>query len=128
MKIKKTFRLEENTVVQLGKLAEIKGISQTEALEGAIQYAIREPYVLPYASHTPTGGFEEKISDATNALIKQLDVKDKQIAELTAALASAQRSVEQAHALNAADKAGMALESTPQKKTRLQRLRDAWNG
>lgn len=51
MKIKKTFRLEEETVFELEEYARREGMSLTEALEGAIHGAIHGAI----RCHTPDG-------------------------------------------------------------------------
>ena len=63
------------------------------------------------------------------ALLKgQLEIKDKQISDLSSALADAQATAKAAQALHAATSQAKALESSEQKKSRLQRLREAWRG
>lgn len=108
-KVKKTFRIEEETAAHLGELAAREGVTATELLERAIRAYGSEPY----ACHTPGNAADEPpaggvadgaASVAVVALTEQLAVKDRQIADLSAALVSAQKSVEQAHALHAADK------------------------
>ena len=44
MKVKKTYRLEEETIRELEKLCEATGKTATEVIE--------LPYAMPYASHT----------------------------------------------------------------------------
>ena len=44
MKVKKTYRLEQETVNELEKLCSESGKTATEVIEGAIHDAIREPY------------------------------------------------------------------------------------
>lgn len=62
-------------------------------------------------------------------LRRQLEVKDGQIANLSAALVSAQETAKAAQALHAAEKAeAMAIESAEAKKSRWQRLKEAWQG
>lgn len=148
-KVKKTFRIEEETAVHLGEQAAREGVTATELLERAIRAYGSEPYAEPYACHTPenaasdapAGGFaDDATAAAVAALTEQLAVKDRQIADLSAALVSAQKSVEQAHALHAADKqAALAEPAAPagdaggqaaavQAPSRWRRLRDAWRG
>ena len=129
MKVKKTFRIEEELVSELDKLAKERGISQTEALEAAIHGAIHVPYTEPYTCHTPVDKEKDtETSPEIKALIKQLDVKDQQIESLSSALVSAQETAKAAQALHAADKQTLALESVEQKKSRWARLKDAWRG
>lgn len=112
-KVKKTFRIEEETAAHLGELAALEGVTATELLERAIRAYGSEPYACHTPSHTPenaasdapAGGVaDDATAAAVAALTEQLAVKDRQIADLSAALVSAQKSVEQAHALHAADK------------------------
>lgn len=144
-KVKKTFRIEEETAARLGELAAREGVTATELLERAIRAYGSEPYACHTpenaASDAPAGGFaDDATAAAVAALTEQLAVKDRQIADLSAALVSAQKSVEQAHALHAADKqASLAEPAAPaggaggqaaavQAPSRWRRLRDAWRG
>lgn len=124
-KVKKTFRIEEETASHLGELAMREGVTATELLERAIRAYGSEPYAEPYACHTPSHTPEhaadefpagvvadDAASVAVAALTEQLSVKDRQIADLSAALVSAQKSIEQAHALHAADKQAALAEPT----------------
>ena len=144
-KVKKTFRIEEETASHLGELAAREGVTATELLERAIRAYGSEPY----ACHTPENAADEPpagavaddaASVAVAALAEQLAVKDRQIADLSAALVSAQKSIEQAHALHAADKQAVLAEpaapadgaggqtAAVQAPSRWRRLRDAWRG
>ena len=156
-KVKKTFRIEEETASHLGELAAREGVTATELLERAIRAYGSEPYAEPYACHTPShtpshtpenaadeppagAVADDAASVAVAALAEQLAVKDRQIADLSAALVSAQKSIEQAHALHAADKQeALAEPAAPadgaggqtaavQAPSRWRRLRDAWRG
>lgn len=148
-KVKKTFRIEEETAAHLGELAAREGVTATELLERAIRAYGSEPYAEPYACHTlgnaadepPAGGVADgAASVAVVALTEQLAVKDRQIADLSAALVSAQKSVEQAHALHAADKQAALAEpaanvgdangqtSAAQAPSRWQRLKNVLRG
>ena len=144
-KVKKTFRIEEETSAHLGEQAAREGITATELLERAIRGYGSEPDACHTpenaASDAPAGGFaDDATAAAVAALTEQLAVKDRQIADLSAALVSAQKSVEQAHALHAADKqAALAEPAAPaggaggqaaavQAPSRWRRLRDAWRG
>lgn len=148
-KVKKTFRIEEETASHLGELAAREGVTATELLERAIRAYGSEPYAEPYACHTPgnaadeppAGGVaDDAASVAVAALAEQLAVKDRQIADLSAALVSAQKSIEQAHALHAADKqAALAEPAAPadgaggqtaaaQAPSRWQRLKNVLRG
>ena len=144
-KVKKTFRIEEETAAHLGEQAAREGITATELLERAIRAYGSEPYACHTpenaVSDDPAGGVaDDATAAAVAALTEQLAVKDRQIADLSAALVSAQKSVEQAHALHAADKqAALAETAAPagdageqaaavQAPSRWQRLRNAWRG
>ena len=62
-------------------------------------------------------------------LRRQLEVKDGQIADLSAALVAAQETAKAAQALHAADKAeAMAIEPAGEKKGLWRRLKEAWRG
>ena len=148
-KVKKTFRIEEETVAHLGEQAAREGVTATELLERAIRAYGSEPYARHTPSHTPENAAsdapagvvaDDATAAAVAALTEQLAVKDRQIADLSAALVSAQKSVEQAHALHAADKqAALAEPAAPagdvgeraavvQAPSRWRRLMDAWRG
>lgn len=152
-KVKKTFRIEEETASHLGELAAREGVTATELLERAIRAYGSEPYAEPYACHTPShtpenaadeppaGGVADgAASVAVAALAEQLAVKDRQIADLSAALVSAQKSIEQAHALHAADKQAVLAEpaanvgdangqtAAAQAPSRWQRLKNVLRG
>ena len=152
-KVKKTFRIEEETASHLGELAAREGVTATELLERAIRAYGSEPYAEPYACHTPShtpenaadeppvGGVADgSASVAVAALAEQLAVKDRQIADLSAALVSAQKSIEQAHALHAADKQAVLAEpaanvgdangqtAAAQAPSRWQRLKNVLRG
>lgn len=152
-KVKKTFRIEEETASHLGELAAREGVTATELLERAIRAYGSEPYAEPYACHTPShtpenaadeppagGVADDAASVAVAALAEQLAVKDRQIADLSAALVSAQKSIEQAHALHAADKQAVLAEpaanvgdangqtAAAQAPSRWQRLKNVLRG
>ena len=152
-KVKKTFRIEEETASHLGELAAREGVTATELLERAIRAYGSEPYAEPYACHTPSHTPEnaadeppagavadDAASVAVAALAEQLAVKDRQIADLSAALVSAQKSIEQAHALHAADKQAVLAEpaanvgdangqtAAAQAPSRWQRLKNVLRG
>lgn len=120
MKVKKTYRFEEETVRELEKLCEATGKTATEAIEIAIQKAIREPY-----SEGSTERADEGWAQTVAALTEQLAVKDGQIASLGRALESAQETAKAAQALHAANVQERALESSGQKDGR--RWRWPWS-
>lgn len=116
MKVKKTYRLEQETIEELEKLCSDSGKSATEVIEGAIHDAIHVPDV-------------ERIGDGwaqtVAALTDQLAVKDDQIASLGRALEAAQETAKAAQALHAANVQERALESSEQKESR--RWRWPWD-
>ena len=125
MKKHKNFKLEEKTLADLQEYAERNSMTQTEVVEEAIRAYIRELY----ASYTPDSeGGRPGNALEVEALVKQLDVKDRQIEALSSALVSAQETAKAAQILHASDKSERALESVEQKKSRWARLRDAWRG
>ena len=107
MKVKKTYRLEQETIDELEKLCSDSGKSATEVIEGAIHDAIRLP------------------DTERAALTDQLAVKDDQIASLGRALEAAQETAKAAQALHAANVQERALESSEQKERR--RWRWPWD-
>lgn len=116
MKVKKTYRLEEETIAELEKLCERSGKTATEVVEDAIHGAIREP-----DTERAGGGWAQTVA----ALTEQLAVKDGQIASLGRALESAQETAKAAQALHAANVQERALESSGQKEGR--RWRWPWS-
>lgn len=116
MKVKKTYRLEQETIEELEKLCSDSGKSATEVIEGAIHDAIHVPDV-------------ERIGDGwaqtVAALTDQLAVKDDQIASLGRALEAAQETAKAAQALHAANVQERALESSEQKESRRYRPRSS---
>lgn len=126
MKIKKTYRLDEKTLVELDSIAEKMGLNQTQALEAAIHSMLEKEA----GSHTL-----EMLERENGRLAAQIYVKDGQIESLSAALVAAQETAraaqevaKAAQVLHAADKPELALETAEQKRTRWQRLMDAWRG
>ena len=116
MKVKKTYRLEQETINELEKLCADSGKSATEVIEGAIHDAIR-------LSDTERAG--EGWAQTVAALTEQLAVKDGQIASLGRALEAAQETAKAAQALHAANVKQAALESSEQKDNR--RWRSPWD-
>lgn len=123
-KIKRTYRIEQSTADKLAELAEIEGTTATEILERAI----RAYGVEPDASQTESVAITA-LSNELERLHGQLSAKDEQLERLGSALVAAQDSVKAAQTLHAADSAkSLALEDAETKRTRWQRLRDAWFG
>ena len=116
VKVKKTYRLEQETIDELEKLCSDSGKSATEVIEGAIHDAIRLP-------DTERAG--EGWAQTVAALTDQLAVKDDQIASLGRALEAAQETAKAAQALHAANVQERALESSEQKERR--RWRWPWD-
>lgn len=120
----RTFRLKESSIEQLKHIAETRGETQTAAIQFAIQncYSAIQDEIRGETdekrtdeSASPRGASDQSL----DALIRQLDVKDKQISDLAAALVAAQDTAKAAQALHAADrKSDLALESVEEKETR----------
>lgn len=130
-KVKRTYRIEQETADMLAERAERDGVTATEALERAIRAYGKEPD----ASHTEGHTFSEAGLPAVEALAAelerlhgQLDVKDRQIEQLGSALADAQATAKGAQALHAATAQTLAIESAELKESRWQRLKRAWRG
>lgn len=124
-KVKKTFRLEEETCSALAALAESWGVTQADALDRAIRSA----------GHEPGGSPAEERADAStpdaavSALAAQLAVKDEQIAKLMEAVADGQRAIQGAQALHHETTRALALVPAERKRVgRWARLKDAWRG
>lgn len=113
-KLKKTFRLEEESYEELVKLSEEWDVSQGAAVERAIRFVRQIP-----------GDCQTVDSGVLDVLSGQLAVKDEQIAALNRALDAAHETAKAAQVLHAQER--KALESVEQ-KGRWQRLKDAWRG
>ena len=113
MKVKKTYRLEEEMISELQRFCDLTGKTATEVIEGAIRNAIREPYGESGPERAGDGW-----AQTVAALTEQLAVKDGQIASLGRALESAQETAKAAQALHAANVQERALESGGQKEGR----------
>lgn len=129
MKIKKTFRIDENLISELQLYADNKNITLTEAVESAIRAAIRLPDTCQTQSHTEESPENKKPDLTIQALIDQLAIKDKQIAEnietirdLNSNLSKALDSTSQAHVLHAADKKEDLLLESKEQKQKIERL------
>ena len=120
MKVKKTYRLEEETIRELEKLCEATGKTATEVIEAAIRDAIREPYDESGPDRVGDGW-----AQTAAALTEQLAVKDGQIASLGRALESAQETAKAAQALHAANVQERPLGSGGEKEGR--RWRWPWS-
>lgn len=97
-KIKKTYRIDEETVAIIAAAAERDEVSATEVVEAAVRAYGSEP--APPAQQTGQGA--AAASDiALTALVAQLEAKDEQIKALTSSLATAQQLADQAQRLQA---------------------------
>lgn len=76
---------------------------------------------MPYRSHTQKSTENGIPKEVYEDLRRQLEIKDKQISDLSSALVAAQQSVAGAQALHGADVAA-ALAAAAQKKGFLHRL------
>lgn len=124
MKVKKTYRLEEETISELEKYAKKKGMSATAAIEFAIQKMVQ------LYGNEPDGG-QTAVTEL--ALIAQLEAKDEQIAALLEQLAAAQEvsqavaeTAKAAQALHAASVGELAPSGGA--SGRWARLKAAWRG
>lgn len=94
-KIKRTYRFDRATVEAIDAIAERERTSATEAVARAVAaYASGDDGRAAGAPDTATGR-------AIDALAAQLEAKDRQIADLSAALAAAQDTAKAAQALQA---------------------------
>ena len=111
----KMFRLTDDQIMTLKLVAERRGCTESDVIRSCIE-----------SLGDDTRDSEAKSPDI---LEKQLAEKDRQIDRLLDALVVSQEQTKAAQALNAADKKEVkALESSEQKKTRWQRLKEAWRG
>ena len=122
-KIKKSYRIEQKTADKLAEIAKTEGITAT----GVLERAIRAYGQVSGNGHTDNLAIKA-LSDELEKLHGQYDAKDRQIEQLGEALSDAQATAKAAQALHAATSQVKALESSEQKKSRLQRLREAWRG
>ncbi|NBI65118.1 hypothetical protein D3Z38_19315, partial [Clostridiales bacterium] len=78
--VKKTFRIDSELADELERYAASNGLSQTDAVQGAIRSAIQ----VPYACHTQEGRPDGSVPrDVYDDLRRQIEVKDEQIADLS---------------------------------------------
>lgn len=124
VKVKKTFRIEEDAYDELVGLSAGWGMSQGAAIERAIRLARQMPDVCQ-TGDSSIGGAD---SPALAALIDQLAKKDEQIAKLMETVADSTKAVQGAQVLHHETAQVLALESTEQKLSRWQRLKRAWRG
>ena len=118
----KTFRLEESDIDLLKQLAESRGESQSDAIRYAIQNAAS---ALHGAIHDePSTDERGERGEVVSELIRQLKVKDEQIAALNQALVGAQETAKAAQVLQAQATMGELPEATgeTQKKSWWQRI------
>ena len=137
----KMFRLTDEQICKLKKVAELRGCSQTDLVRGFIDSLDEELPDTRGDTYRDTqeihGGVrsEEADSPALAALIGQLAVKDaqlakkdEQIAKLMDTVADGTKAVQGAQALHHETTQALALESAEQKLSRWQRLKRAWRG
>lgn len=111
----KTFRLDETSLEQLKAIEDAKGVSQADA----VRYAIQQGFNAIQVQDTPTKSDD---TDWKSMYLREHDA----LLSLTDKVADGLKA---AQTLQAMDKP--ALESTQQKmerKTRWQRLKEAWRG
>lgn len=98
----KTFRLTDEAVIELQRMAVIEGKSQTEVVEGLILGTIRGGQ-LGRGSQTAEGGEDQGQDDSqlVAALRQQIDMQTGTIKTLQAALTSSQEATKAALALHA---------------------------
>lgn len=124
-KVKKTYRLDPDLVSELEKYAQEQSISQTEALEHAIQMAVQVPDDSRTLKNT------ENDTESNNVWKDLFLQEHEKLLALTDKVAD---SLQASQTLQAMDKPAVevqSLESTQQKmerKTRWQRLKEAWRG
>ena len=125
----KMFRLTEAEVDAIKRVAEERGCTQTDVIRSCISQLNSDTQVDTQQSASAG-------SDIIDVLKGQLEIKDKQISDLSSALVAAQEA-NKALSANAAmhtaadKKEELALESTAQKAqraSRWQRLKEAWRG
>ena len=126
-KVKKTFRIEEETYDELVKLSDEWGIAQGAVIERAIHDARHFARQVPDTSNDG-GNSDSSDGAALAALIGQLAKKDEQIAKLMETVADSTKAVQGAQVLHHETAQALALESTEQKLSRWQRLKRAWRG
>lgn len=142
MKVKKSYRIEEELVVELERYAQENGISTAEAIGIAIQN-IRAVSDTMSDKMSDTCPAPEAFDSAMDALVRQIEIvnaqlekKDEQLAALSSALVASQEA-NKALSANAAmhtvadkrvDLSLDTAEAAQERKTRWQRLKEAWRG
>ena len=116
--MKRTYRMDTETLEMLGQIVDARECSQTDAIRFAIHSTAEAIQGTIHGSATD--------SSVTELLARQIEVKDRQIAALEMALEKAQETAHAAQVLHAQER--KALESKEQKRSRLQRLIAAWRG
>ena len=130
----KMFRLTDEQICKLKKVAELRGCSQTDLIREFIDSLDEELPDTQGDTHRDTqeihGNARSDGADsrALTALIDQLAKKDEQIAKLMDAVADGTKAVQGAQVLHHETAQALALESTEQKLSRWQRLKRAWRG
>ncbi len=126
-KVSRTYRIEQETADRIAKISESEGKTATEVVEAAIHVYFSEKYTEKYAGNTSNQA-DKADSTALAALVKQLAVKDAQIAKLMDTVADSTKAVQGAQALHHETAQTLAIESVEQKESRWQRLKKAWRG
>lgn len=126
-KVKKTYRLDSDLVFELEEYAQAHNISQTEALERAIQSAIQKGHDAVQENPEKSAS-EIEWKELYFAEKNRNDELSDRLLDLSGKVTDAFRAEKVTDAFDAGAK---ILESTEQKmerKTRWQRLKEAWRG
>lgn len=100
-RVKKTYRISEDTAAEIAAIAERGGVTATEVVEAAIwAYGSLKAATGP-SNGEPAASATAASDAAIEALAAQLAAKDAQIEALTSALSMAQQLADQAQRLQA---------------------------
>lgn len=100
-RVKKTYRINEDTAAEIAMIAERDGVTATEVVEAAI-WAYGSANAASGPSTEEPAASSAVVSDtAIEALAAQLTAKDAQIDALMSSLATAQQLADQAQRLQA---------------------------
>ena len=114
--VKKTFRIDSELADELERYAASNGLSQTDAVQGAIRSAIQVPYACHTQEGRPDGSVPRDVYD---------DLRRQEASRMALGTTRA------AQALHGAEKADALLAAAPReegRKSRWRRLREAWRG
>lgn len=127
-RVKKTYRINEDTAAEIATIAERDGVTATEVVEAAIRaYGSAEVATEPLDGE-PAAPATAGSDAAIEALAAQLAAKDVQIEALTSALSMAQQLADQAQRLQASalppagEKQLVSVPLTPTRLTLRERL------